>query len=164
MKTLLILRHAKSSWKDDSLPDEERPLKKRGRRQATAMGELLAREGLLPDGVICSTAERTRQTLQLVAEAAGYTGEVHYTPQLYYTDLVTYLTVLRGLPNRYDRVLLVGHNPEVEELVAHLVGDTYPMPPATLAWLELPITAWSELNPATRGRLVERWTPPDEAE
>ena len=83
MKTLLVLRHAKSSWNDPALDDHERPLNKRGRRDAPRMGELVREYGLIPDVVISSDAVRARLTAEAVAEAARYPGEILLDPRLY---------------------------------------------------------------------------------
>ena len=83
MKTLLILRHAKSSWKDDSLPDHDRPLNKRGKQDAPLVGRLDSRKDLMPDLILSSTAKRARATVELVAEESNYQGEIEYSRDLY---------------------------------------------------------------------------------
>ncbi len=159
MKTLLILRHAKSSWKDETLPDHERPLNKRGKQSAPLMGELIRREGLLPDFVLCSTAKRARQTADLVAEASDYQGEIEYLRELYAAPPQAYLQALSKLDDRYERVMVVGHNPGLEELLQALTGEMQPLPTAALAQVELPIQQWAEVKSVRRGKLVEIWRP-----
>ena len=83
MKTLLLLRHAKSSWKDESLTDHDRPLNKRGKKTAPLMGHLLREKNLVPDLVVSSTAVRARSTAEAAAEACGYPGEITLTDELY---------------------------------------------------------------------------------
>ncbi|MBN1147828.1 MAG: histidine phosphatase family protein [Anaerolineales bacterium] len=159
MKTLLILRHAKSSWKDDSLPDHDRPLNKRGKQDAPRMGTLLRREELLPDLILCSTARRARATADLVIDASGYEGELHLSLELYSFDAEPYLEALAELDDEYRCVMLVGHNPAMEELVEALVGHFERMPTAALAQIELPINSWSELDTEVGGALVNLWNP-----
>jgi phosphohistidine phosphatase len=84
MRTLLLMRHAKSSWKDESLADDERPLNKRGQQAAARMGRFLAENDLVPDTVICSTAKRARQTARRVKEAAGCKAKTHKAAALYF--------------------------------------------------------------------------------
>jgi phosphohistidine phosphatase len=159
MKTLLILRHAKSSWKDDNLPDRERPLNKRGQDDAPKMGALLRKHNLEPDLVLSSPAQRARSTAELVIEESGYEGEAEYREELYSFDAGPYLEALTGLAESIRCVLLVGHNPAMEELVERLTGEYLPMPTAALAQIELPVEHWSELASPREGKLVELWRP-----
>ena len=159
MKTLLILRHAKSSWKDASLSDHDRPLNKRGKRDAPRMGVLLQEEGLVPDLILSSTARRAKTTAQAAAEACGYEGELVLTRELYHAAPESYLMALQALPEAYQRVMVVGHNPGVEELLEDLTGAVERMPTAALAQVSLRISAWSELRLDASGGLVNLWLP-----
>ena len=159
MRTLLILRHAKSSWKDDSLPDHDRPLNKRGLKDAPRMGQLLRREDLLPDLILCSSAKRARVTAELVAEESGYEGELRLKDDLYAFDAEAYLEALTELSDGYDRVMVVGHNPAMEELLEALTGGFERLPTAALAMVELPIDRWSELEDEPEGKLTHLWRP-----
>jgi phosphohistidine phosphatase len=159
MKTLLILRHAKSSWKDSSLSDHERPLNKRGKKDAPRMGELLYQENLLPDLVLSSDAKRAQNTAQMAAEASGYDGEIFLSRDLYSFSAEDYLEALAALPDEYQRVMVVGHNPGLEELLEELTGDYRRMSTAALAQVRLPIQRWAELNEGTEGQLVQIWRP-----
>ena len=159
MRTLLLLRHAKSSWKDVTLSDHDRPLNGRGKRDAPKMGRLLRTEQLVPDLVICSTAKRARATTKLVVETSGYGEEVIFTPDLYHAASFTYLEVLRQVPDQYRRVLVVGHNPNLEYLLEELTGDWEHLPTATLAQVTLPIEHWRELDAGITGTLVNLWVP-----
>jgi phosphohistidine phosphatase len=159
MKTLLILRHAKSSWKDESLPDHDRPLNKRGLKDAPRMGELLRREDLLPDLILCSTAQRARKTAELVVEESGYEGELRLSRDLYAFDPGAYLEALVELEDIYERVMLVGHNPAMEELLEALIGEFERMPTAALAQVDLPIGHWGELDDEPEGKLIHIWRP-----
>lgn len=158
MKTLLILRHAKSSWKDEGLPDHDRPLNKRGKRDAPRVGRLILQQGLVPDLIVSSTAKRARSTAKRVAKACGYAGEIRLTPHFYHAPAGTYIEVLNHLPDDYWRVMVVGHNPGMEELMARL-GRNCEMPTAALANVALPIDRWNQLDGATEGKLVHVWHP-----
>lgn len=159
MKTLLILRHAKSSWKDQTLADHDRPLNKRGKRDGPRIGRLLRDEQLMPDLIFSSSAVRAITTAEAVADACDYEGDIRVTRWLYHAGTETFVEVLSQVPDRYERVMLVGHNPGSEELLEDLTGSWERMPTAALAQVALGIESWSELSEATRGRLVNLWWP-----
>ncbi len=159
MKTLLILRHAKSSWKHSELPDFDRPLNKRGKRDAPRMGELLRQADLLPELILSSSAQRARQTSQAVVDASGYPGEVRWLDSLYAAPPESYLEALRGLDDGLQSVMVVGHNPGLEELLEELTGAAESLPTAALAQVLLPIQRWSELDDEVSGELVQIWLP-----
>ncbi len=165
MKTLLILRHAKSSWNDEELDDHERPLNDRGKRDAPRVGELLREKNLVPDLVLCSTAVRARKTLARLIKTCKYEGETALQGQLYLAPPSAYLASLKNVIDDAQRVLVVGHNPGLEQLLFQLAGVEEPMPTAALAVVELPIDHWSELTESTRGELLQIYRPkelPDE--
>ncbi len=161
MKTLLILRHAKSSWKEANLDDHDRPLNKRGKRDAPLMGALLRREELLPDLILSSTARRARATTELVVEESGCEGEAQFLRDLYAAGPEAYIEALSELSNHYECVMVVGHNPGLEELLEWLTGDYEPMPTAALAQVQLPIQSWEELMDLdeTEASLLNLWRP-----
>jgi phosphohistidine phosphatase len=156
-KTVLILRHAKSSWSQPGLSDHARPLNARGEADAPAMGSLVRRQELVPDLILSSSARRARSTAEAVAQAAGYDAAIEITDSFYHGGVDAYLEALGRLPDELDRVMVVGHNPTLEELVEQLTGRGEAMPTAALAQVELPINRWGELNEATVGRLVNLW-------
>lgn len=158
MKTLLILRHAKSSWADDDQDDHERPLNQRGKRAAPRMGQLIKEQSLIPDRILSSTAVRARATAAAVAKACGFQGDLELTRDLYLADPQSYMDVL-ALLDHGDRVMVVGHNPGMEELVAALTGEEERFPTAALAHVELPIDAWAEVNLLVKGKLIHLWRP-----
>jgi phosphohistidine phosphatase len=159
MKTLLILRHAKSSWEASNLDDHERPLSKRGRADAPRMGKLLHKQNLLPDLILCSSAERARTTTELVAEAASYKGETMLSRDLYAAPPQAYLDALSKVPDQFKRVMLVGHNPGLEQLLYLLTGQPETLPTTALAQVDLPIDKWGELSKEAKGTLMNIWRP-----
>jgi phosphohistidine phosphatase len=159
MKTLLILRHAKSSRKFPDLTDHDRPLNSRGKRDAPLIGKKLAKEGLVPDVIIASSAIRAHATAKKVAKASGYRGEIAVESSLYGRGPTTYLNILRNQLDQYDKVLLVGHNPDVEQLLHILTGTEVVMPTCALAHLSLILERWLDLNNNTKGKLIKIWRP-----
>jgi phosphohistidine phosphatase len=159
MKTLLVLRHAKSSWSDPAVADHERPLNTRGRRDAPRMGAFVREHGLIPDVVISSDAVRARLTAEAVVEAARYGGEILLERRLYMAGPADILSLLRTVGGKAETVMIVGHNPGLEELVAQLTGDWQDLPTAALAQIVLPIDQWRDLKLSTRGTLVGHWRP-----
>jgi phosphohistidine phosphatase len=153
MKTLLVLRHAKSDRSDGARRDHDRPLAPRGEADAPRMGAALAALGLVPDYVVTSTAARARETTRLVAAAMGYGGEIIEEAEVYGASVDTLRDVLRECDDEVATALLVGHNPGLEELVCLLTGgeDAAAMlrlPTAGLACIALDIDDWSRLRPA----------------
>lgn len=159
MKTLLILRHGKSSWKNIYLADHDRPLKARGKRDAPRMGRLLKEEGLTPQLIVSSTAERALATAELAALACDYEDEIETTRDFYHAAPEAYIERLRQLPNQIERVMVVGHNPGMEQLVAELTGEEERFPTAALAQVALPLDHWQKFSEETEGELVNLWRP-----
>ena len=146
MKTLYLLRHAKSSWKDDTLLDIERPLNKRGRKSAEAVGAFLKKKKSSPNLVLCSTAIRARETTDIVTEAAGLNSPVHFDKRIYEAGSEQLLEIVRQIEKSKRAVLLVGHNPGLEEFVEFLTGTVKTMPTAALAKLALKVTDWANVK------------------
>lgn len=159
MKALLLLRHAKSSWKHPELADYDRPLNKRGKRDAIRMGRLLEKEDLIPDAILSSTAVRAQDTAAAVAKSCGYAGRITVVKSLYMSGPEGYVEILRGLPDNLRVVLVVGHNPDLEEYLNILTKQSQAMPTAALAFVKLRIKSWSALDYKTKGRLVTVWRP-----
>jgi len=157
MKSLLILRHAKSSWKHPELTDHDRPLNKRGKRDAPRMGKILRSEHLIPEAIISSTAARAHVTAEAVAKASGYKGKIVLIHSLYAAGPEAYLKVLHELSDHYKRVLVVGHNPGLEELLEMFTDETQIMPTCTLAHVKFSIDSWIELDFKTKGQLAGIW-------
>ena len=161
MKTLLILRHAKSSWKEQDLPDHDRPLNKRGKNDAPGIGKLLKDKDLIPDLIMSSTAVRAKKTAELVAKACKYKGKIVLNQSLYGAEPATYLNILEELSDKHMTALVVGHNPSVEETVESLTGSTdVIMSTCALAQISLPIQSWAELKrQKIKGKLLKLWRP-----
>lgn len=159
MKTLLIMRHAKSSWSNPSLSDHERPLKERGRRDAPMMGRLIRSQELTPGVIISSSAERALMTADAVADACSYEGELKITRELYHGDTEDYVQVIQRLGSNHDIIMVVGHNPGMEELLEQLVGQWHRLPTAALAEVQLDIEDWTDLTEDEEGELVNLWLP-----
>ncbi len=159
MKTLLIMRHGKSSWKEKNLKDRKRPLSKRGTRNAPQMGELIKEKELVPQLILSSDALRARQTVELFTGTSGFTGDVKYDDDLYMAEADEYLDALRKVPDDLERVMIVGHNPGLESLLPLLTGQVQSLPTAAIAHLTLPVDHWKELNKKTKADLIEIWKP-----
>jgi phosphohistidine phosphatase len=161
MKTLLILRHAKSSWKEQDLPDHDRPLNKRGKNDAPRIGKLLKDEDLIPDLIMSSTAARAKKTAELVAKSCKYKGKIVLNHSLYGAEPAAYLKILERLSDNHMTALVVGHSPTVEETVELLTGSQdITMPTCALAQISLPIQNWTELKKQKiKGILLKVWRP-----
>jgi phosphohistidine phosphatase len=131
-RQLVILRHAKSAW-PDGVPDRQRPLNGRGRRDAQAAGLWIRDHVDRPDAVVCSPAERTRETLEIVAAELDDPPEPTFDDEVYGAPPAALLEVVRRLPKATGTALLVGHNPGVEELVALLTGKEREMKTSSVA-------------------------------
>lgn len=159
MKTLLILRHAKSSWDNPTLSDYDRPLNKRGKRDAPRMGKHIQEQGLVPDCILTSSAKRARKTAKRVAKACGYKGKRKKLDSFYHALPGVYYDKLQTLSNEYESVMVVGHNPTMEHLVTNLTGESVTMPTTALAHIELPIEHWKALDIYSKCNLLNLWTP-----
>ena len=159
MKDLLLLRHAKSSWEDSELSDFERPLNGRGKRDAPRIGKLILKERLTPQFIISSPAARARDTADIVAKRCKYKGKISFRGSLYAATPQEYINALQSLNDDYTRVLVVGHNPAIVELVEMLTGMAESIPTCALAHIKLPVKKWEELRLETKYELVKIWRP-----
>lgn len=157
MKTLILMRHAKSSWKDRTLDDRDRPLARRGREAAPLMARWLGAQGLLPDTVLCSPSRRTRETLELMRAAVPTIPAPQIRTGLYEAMPAALLGELRRLPKSCARVVVLGHQPGLGELLRLLVHRVRnpqdrrafeKFPTAAIAVLEAEISRWADLGPA----------------
>jgi phosphohistidine phosphatase len=161
MKTVLLMRHAKSSWKDHKLKDIERPLNKRGKKDAPRMGHLIKDKELQPQLILSSPAVRAKQTIELFTEKLDHKVKVEYLDAFYLAEPNIYADALRALPDDLERVMLVGHNPGLEGLLQILSGQVESLPTAAIAYIVLPVSHWSELKEDTHGEIIELWKPRD---
>ena len=170
MLKLLLLRHAKSSWDDPDYSDHQRPLNKRGIKAAPRMGKYISDLDIEPELILSSTATRARQTTQLVAEQFNSTPEIVFFDELYsFGGFQTPLNVIRNNSDRQTPVMVVAHNPTMEELAGELVGagnsaaralmyQKYPT--AALAVIDFDIPRWADLQTGI-GTLVRFTRPRD---
>ena len=163
MKMLLVMRHGKA---EEGAPrgDKVRVLVERGEREALMMGALMKEEGLELDGVVSSDAARARSTAEIAAKAAGFGGAIRFDAEIYGAGLDDLLGVVKGLPDDWRCVLLVGHNPGMEDLAMALAeegADLVQLPTAGVARLELKrAKRWKEVREGL-GVLVEVYRPKD---
>jgi phosphohistidine phosphatase len=161
----MLLRHAKSSWSDPSLPDVERPLAPRGERAARSIAEYLRRKRIRPSLVLCSSARRARQTLEAIEPSLGKRCAVELSSELYAASVETLLERLRAVPESAGSVMLIGHNPGLEELALALAstGADLPrlrgkFPTGALAVIAVESKSWAALEPGD-GALVDYVVP-----
>jgi phosphohistidine phosphatase len=166
MKSLLLLRHAKSSWDHPELADRDRPLKKRGIAAAKRMGRWMLAESRIPDRVLCSSAVRTTETWKLVRgvweHAAVKIPQVTIHPELYACATSAIRLVIAEFGGTSQRVLVIGHNPALQDLLSELTGADEAFPTAALAEIDLPIDDWAEIRQSDlHGMLVRLRRPRD---
>jgi phosphohistidine phosphatase len=151
VKFLTIVRHAKSSWKEASLPDFDRPLNKRGKADAPEMGRRLAARGVKPDLVVTSPARRARKTAQVVAKELGLDkDEIGQDGAIYEAGTATLVNLVRALDKKADHVMLVGHNPGLTDLVEYLSGEVFGnIPTGGAVGLEFDVGSWCDLKRGT---------------
>lgn len=154
MRKLLLLRHGKSSWDDHDLEDHERPLTERGREDSFVMGNFLKKENLVPDLIISSTAKRANKTANIIAKNSGYGGEILETKTLYTASSGDYKKIIQDIPDEYKTILLVGHNPVMEEVVEMISGIIHIMKTCSLVQINLPISSWKNFNFDTKYELA----------
>ncbi|MCG6533431.1 MAG: histidine phosphatase family protein [Syntrophales bacterium LBB04] len=147
MKTIYLLRHAKE---DKSLiNDMGRDLSGKGRRQAESIGQWMSENGIMPDWIISSSAKRTKATANICAKKVGYQRSVRFEDSLYHASGDTYLDIIAALNDKYESVMMVGHNPAISALVTVLTGVHLDMSPCMLACLDFTfIDKWSSVRDA----------------
>jgi len=164
---LLLFRHAKSDWGDDKLADIDRPLNNRGKTAAATMSRYLKENGLLPNQILCSTALRTRETLSRLLPQLPQEAQIYLISDLYQQSEDDYNALIRKHGGRAQNLMVIGHNPAMEDTALSLIGtanaealadieEKYPT--GALAVIDFDIADWSELHPKT-GHL-ERFTKP----
>ncbi len=147
-KTLYLMRHAKSNWADMRQSDFDRPLNQRGLRDAPEMGLRLAKRKVHPDIIVCSPAQRTRETIELIAPKIGVRlDRVVFQESLYEASTDAVLEIIRSIPDRYKSALIIGHNPSIGRLVNQL-ADVHidQMPTCAIATLKLETDRWMDID------------------
>ena len=152
MRTLLLLRHAKSSWDDSSLRDFDRPLNKRGLKAAPLIGRFMLKRKIRPGLVISSPAKRAKKTAALVIKSAQLETKPRLDERIYEASAMQLLEVVSQIEDAAEEVMLVGHNPGLEELLLALTGEVRRMPTAALARVALDIERWRDAQ-ETGGQL-----------
>ena len=148
-RTLILVRHAKSSWEGVDLSDTERPLADRGKRDAPMMGKRLAKQQVTPDLILSSPARRALATAEIIANELGYKEkDIVVDNRLYATDPETLLAVIGGLKDRMKCVMLFGHNPEFSELAHHLSSEIALLPTCAVAQFTFETKSWASIGEA----------------
>jgi phosphohistidine phosphatase len=162
MKTLLLMRHAKSSWKESNIPDHDRPLNRRGKHDAPLMGKQLRDQKMNLDLIISSTALRAETTANLIAKAVRYKGKIILDKSIYDAEPKDLFTLLSNSSDEYNSILLVGHNPTMEETVQMITNSPeLTMATCAVAHLTLSIDTWTDLKEKQTfsSKLENFWTP-----
>ena len=147
MKTLFLIRHAKSSWDDPALADKDRPLNARGNRDAPKMGKRLAKRGVKPDLILSSPAARAVMTAEIIAKKLDYRRmKIVVNDRLYAVEADQLLDVIRKLGDKLERVMLIGHNPELTELAHRLSSNITHLPTCAVAEFTFDAKSWSHVG------------------
>lgn len=161
MKTLYILRHAKSSWADADMSDFDRPLNDRGYSAAPFMGELMAREGFEPYLILSSPAKRAKHTAELVKKAGKLDAELRFEHRIYEASPQTLRQIINEIDDTYPSAMIVGHNPGLEGFIRFLTGTLQPFPTAALAVIDIDTDTWFTINEG-RGTINHIFRPREE--
>ncbi len=149
MKKLCLVRHAKSSWKHPDLDDFDRPLNRRGMRDAPSMGKGLARRGTRPDALVSSPARRAMQTAVALADGMGIpSNEIREDERIYTASTSTLIAIIQGWDDTWERAMMVGHSPAIADIAAVLAGEEVShVPTCTVMELDLDVASWSDVAP-----------------
>ena len=161
-RELLILRHAKSSWKDDSLSDHERPLNKRGQKSANWMGEYFQTRQIQPDMVLCSTARRARLTLDGILESLVIEPtQIKFESDIYFSGVGAILRLIQQQSGHHGHLLVIGHEPDLSSLVSRVIEPGHPsveVPTCTLVRVGFFLPDWAEVT--GQGQILDWVKPP----
>ena len=148
MKKLIIVRHAKSSWDFPELSDYDRPLNRRGKKNAPEMGKRLASRGILPDMIISSPAKRAAATAKRIAMEIGYSiKDIKKEPLFYHGSMNDIINVVKSSSNKISTLMIFGHNPDLTTVTNSLTGsDIYNIPTCGIAEIDFDISAWNEIE------------------
>ena len=159
MKKLLLMRHAKSSWNDPNQNDFDRPLNERGLDTAPKMGQFLTNQNHVPDHIISSAAKRAKSTARLLAEHCGYTKKLIYCQDLYLASADTYFHLIHQQPENINTLLMVGHNPILEDFIYSLTKKSITLTTANIVCFHLDISSWNQLSKNTILPIEHIWRP-----
>ena len=154
MKKLLLLRHGKSSWHNSDLADHERPLTDRGKESASIMGKYLKKENLIPDLIISSTAKRANKTADIVAKKSGYDKKILKSDKLYSGSSEDYTSIIQEIADKNKTILLVGHNPVIEEVIERITAEQRIMKTCSLAHIDLSVDSWKNFDYTKKYKLI----------
>ena len=155
MKTLFLIRHAKSSWGDTALPDKDRPLDDRGKRDAPKMGKRLAKRDVKPDLILSSPAMRALTTAEIIAKKLDYKlKDIVVDDRLYASEVDDLLNVIHKLGDKLERVMLFGHNPELSEFAHRLSSEITHMPTCAVAEFTFNAKSWSNIGKAKLAKVA----------
>lgn len=147
MKTILIMRHAKSDWQSKSESDHDRPLNHRGRLASRSMGSFLSTLRQVPQNVLVSSATRARSTVDLAVGAGAWRCPIVITPELYSQSPDRILNIIQGQNNSIDSLMLAGHEPTSSSMLSDFVGGgSFPFPTAAIARIDFPIDVWTRID------------------
>jgi phosphohistidine phosphatase len=139
------MRHAKSSWENSDFSDFERPLNEIGLKAAPFMGNIIYQNGLQPDLIVSSPAKRAKQTAVLIKAVAEIKAQIEYREELYGAKPTAFFEVTAAIEDKFESVLLIGHNPELENFIHKLTRENQSMPTTSIAVIRLNIESWSEI-------------------
>jgi phosphohistidine phosphatase len=161
MKTLLLMRHGKSDWKDTKDDDKMRPLTKKGGKDVRKMGEMLIEKGYLPQVVLTSTALRARQTAEFFLSQCCQEVTISARDVLYMAEPTAIVDAIKTVGDEVEKVMIIGHNPGLEGLFQQLSGKVESLSTANVAWLDLPIDHWADLTVDSQPEKWHKWKPKD---
>ena len=155
MKKLLLLRHGKSSWDNPDLADQERPLTNRGKEGASIIGKFLKKENLIPDLIISSTAKRANKTADIISKKSGYDKKIFQSEALYNGSSEDYTNIIHEIADKNKTILLVGHNPAIEEVIERITAEKKIMKTCSLAHIDLCIDSWKNFHYRKKYKLID---------
>jgi len=159
MKKLYLIRHAKSSWKDDSLSDFERPLNKRGKNDAPLMGKFLKKKNIMPDYILSSPAGRAKRTAKIIAKEIGFSKKIKYDEDVYEATTSTLFDIIKSFDEDYDDVFLFGHNPSFSMLAEMLSNDYVEnIPTGGIYCISFNVSQWDKIKKQS-GKTENFWFP-----
>ncbi|MDD5369483.1 MAG: histidine phosphatase family protein [Anaerolineaceae bacterium] len=164
MKTLILVRHAKSEQKNYKGKERNRPITKKGERYTRRLVEHLKSREIIPQMIVSSPVKRASQTAEIIKEQGEFGGKIKYRDGLYMTEADELVKVIQKLPKKVDCVLIVGHNPGLESLIPLMTHEIIALPHAGMAYISIPVEQWKEINRDTCAQLVDSWNPGESAE